>query len=85
LTNLVLRPVSEQVCGVLGANGELLGNLKRINGVWKFKALGWDAQGDVIPGGGPLTERHNSTFAVLDAALISATLAPPHTAGPEAN
>ena len=51
------------------------GNLKLINGVWKFKAIGYDPNGDVIPGGGPLTDRHNATFVALDEALISATLA----------
>jgi hypothetical protein len=28
----------------------------------------------VIPGGGPLTDRHNLTFTVLDEALVSAAL-----------
>ena len=51
------------------------GNLKLINGVWKFKAIGYDPNGDVIPGGGPLTDRHNTTFIAPDKALISATLA----------
>ena len=51
------------------------GNLKLINGVWKFKAIGYDPNGDVIPGGGPLTDRHNTTFIALDKALNSATLA----------
>ena len=53
-----------------------MGNLKLINGVWKFKAIGYDPNGDVIPGGGPLTDRHNATFVDLDEALISAKLAP---------
>jgi len=51
-----------------------VGNLKLINGLWKFKAIGYDPQGDVIPGGGPLTDRHNTTFATLDEAEISARL-----------
>jgi hypothetical protein len=42
--------------------------------VWKFKALGHDADGHLIPGGGPLTDRHNMTFAVLDEAVVSAAL-----------
>jgi hypothetical protein len=45
--------------------------------VWKFKAIGYAQNGDVIPGGGPLTDRHNTTFIALDEALISARLAPP--------
>ena len=52
-----------------------MGNLKLINGGWKFKAIGYDSNGDVIPGGGPLTDRHNTTFAVLDEAPIVASLA----------
>lgn len=43
-----------------------VGNLKLIGGVWKFKAIGYDAAGQVIPGGGPLTDRHNIAFATLD-------------------
>ena len=53
-----------------------MGNLKLINGVWKFKAIGYDQNGDVIPGGGSLTELHNTAFDTLDEALISAKLAP---------
>ena len=55
--------------------GEHVGNLKLIGGVWKFKAIGYAADGGVVPGGGPLTERHNTTFAVPDQAQVSATLA----------
>ena len=60
---------------ILTDQGEHVGNLKFINGVWKFKAIGYDPNGDVIPGGGPLTDRHNAFFVTLDAALISAVLA----------
>lgn len=72
---LKLCPVTTQVCSVRSANGEHVGNLKLIGGVWKFKAIGYDASGNVMPGGGPLTERHNTTFAVLDEALINVGLA----------
>ena len=51
-----------------------MGNLKQINALWKFKAIGYDDNGDVIPGGGPLTEHHNVTFETSDAAAISAKL-----------
>ena len=61
-----LRPVNAQVCSVHTASGEHVGNLKLIGGVWKFKAIGCDANGQVIPGGGPLTDKHNTAFAVLD-------------------
>ena len=52
-----------------------MGNLKFINGVWKFKAIGYDPNGDVILGGGPLTDRHSTLFVAFDAALIGAALA----------
>ena len=71
---LKLRPVNPQVCGVHTSAGAHVGNLKLIGGVWKFKAIGVDANGHVIPGGGPLTGRHNTVFAVLDEAAISAAL-----------
>lgn len=75
LTPLTLQRVNEQVVAVLSSQGEHVGNLKLIGAVWKFKAIGHDSHGDVIPGGGPLTERHNTRFAVLDAALVNAALA----------
>ena len=59
---------------VVTATGDHVGNLKLINAVWKFKAIGYDDNGDVIPGGGPLTEHHNVTFETPDAAAISAKL-----------
>lgn len=71
---LSLRPVNEGVFAVLAANGEPVGNLKRIGAVWKFKAVGSTAQGEAVPGGGPLTERHNTVFARPDAAEVSAGL-----------
>lgn len=58
----------------MAPNGEHVGNLKWIGGVWKFKAIGYDSNGDVVPGGGPLTDSHNVTFATLDLDLINATL-----------
>lgn len=70
-----LRPFSALMFEVLSAEGAHVGNLKQINGVWKFKALGYDAQGEVMPGHGPLTAQHNLVFAVLDEALICARLA----------
>lgn len=72
---LQLRPVNAQVCSVLTASGEHVGNLKLIGGVWKFKAIGYDASGHVIPGGGPLTDRHNTVFAMPDEALVNTALA----------
>ena len=73
---LTLSRVNDHVYGVLADQGEHVGNLKFINGVWKFKAIGYDQNGDVIPGGGPLTDRHNTPFVALDEVLINAKLAP---------
>lgn len=68
---LKLQPLSPGVCQVLTDTGQHVGNLKLIGGVWKFKAIGYDNTGQVIPGGGPLTEKHNIVFAVLNEAEIN--------------
>jgi hypothetical protein len=74
LTPLTLHRVNDQLVRVLDRQGQCMGNLKRIGAVWKFKALGQDADGHLVPGGGPLTDRHNMTFAALDEAVVSAAL-----------
>ena len=74
MTPFTLNALNEVTCQLLDAQGQHVGNLKRINGLWKFKAIGYSPQGEVIPGGGPLTGRHNTTFARLDAAEIGAEL-----------
>lgn len=56
------------------ATGRHVGNLKWIRGVWNFKAIGQDASGAVIPGGGPLTDQHNTTFTSLDLVEINRRL-----------
>ena len=71
---LTLRKVNAGIHQVLADGGDHVGNLKWIGGVWKFKAIGRDGGGDVIPGGGPYTNSHNATFATLDLELINATL-----------
>ena len=71
---LILKPLQADVCQVLDARGQHLGNLKLIGTVWKFKAIGYGPAGELIPGGGPLTERHNTRFDSLDAAAINAAL-----------
>ena len=76
MNKLTLRRLNDSVYRVLVDQDEHVGNLKLINGVWKFKAIGYDPNGDVIPGGGPLTDRHNATFGALDEALINAELTP---------
>lgn len=77
MPGLTLSLLNEGVYRVLGSQGQHLGNLKLISGQWKFKAIGYDAQGAVLPGGGPLTDRHNTVFATLDEAAINDRLAIP--------
>ena len=71
---LSLHAVNEGVFAVRDAAGQHVGNLKRIGAVWKFKAVGSTAQGETVPGGGPLTKRHNTVFERPDAAEVSARL-----------
>ena len=77
---LTLTPVNADVHSVHLPDGAHVGNLKRVGGVWKFKAVGYDAAGAVEPGGGPLTDQHNTVFAQPDAADVNARLAPYLTA-----
>ncbi|WP_114973772.1 hypothetical protein [Rhodoferax ferrireducens] len=76
MNKLTLSKLNDGVYRVLRDQDEHVGYLKLINGVWKFKAIGYDEHGDAIPGGGPLTDRHNTTFSDLDEAVINAKLAP---------
>ena len=71
---LTLSRVNDGVYRVMADSDHHVGNLKLINGQWKFKAVGYDADGQVIPGGGPLTDRHNTPFATPDEAIINAAL-----------
>lgn len=71
---LTLVGVHAALCQVLDAQGQHVGNLKLIGGRWKFKAVGYGSAGEVVPGGGPLTERHNTVFDRLDLADVSAGL-----------
>ena len=71
---LSLRAVNANVFSVHSSDGAHVGNLKRIGSIWKFKAVGYDPNGDVLPGGGPLTERHNTLFAEPDVVEINASL-----------
>ncbi|MEO7105582.1 MAG: hypothetical protein ABIZ09_04340 [Rhodoferax sp.] len=74
MTPLTLTPVNTNVQSVHLPDGTHVGNLKRIGAVWKFKAVGYDDQGAVEPGGGPYTHRHNTVFVTPDAAAISSQL-----------
>lgn len=75
MSRLTVTQVNISACRVLDARGLHVGNLKLIDGRWKFKAIGYDQRGSVIPGGGPLTDLHNTPFATPDAAVISAAFA----------
>ena len=68
--------INPSVVQVQADDATPLGHLKRINGLWKFKALGYDDQGDLVPGGGPLTGMHNAVFETLDPTVIAARLFP---------
>jgi len=74
MPGLTLGPVQAGACPVLDAQGRRVGTLKLIGGRWKFKAMGHDEQGQLIPGGGPLTERHNMSFERLDGTDIATRL-----------
>ena len=74
MNQLRLHPVSPGICRVLTEAGLHVGNLKLIGGVWKLKAIGYDASGQVVPGGGPLSDRHNTLFAALDEAQVNTVL-----------
>lgn len=76
-----LEPVNEGVYRVLDGQARHVGNLKRIGGQWKFKAVGYTDEGALIPGGGPLTAQHNQAFDAPDVAAVSARLTPSPGAG----
>jgi len=71
---LRLRPVNATAVAVHTATGAHVGTLKQVGGVWKFKAMGYSADGGMEPGHGPLTAQHNMAFATPDAAEVSARL-----------
>ena len=72
-----LSPFNDGVWRVMHLTHGHVGNLKRIRGAWKFKAVGYGPGGEVIPGGGPLTDFHNTPFAAPDEALLNAALGSP--------
>ena len=71
---LSLRVVNANVYSVHLADGSHVGYLKHIGSIWKFKAVGYEAHGAILPGGGPLTDRHNTVFAEPDIDQINASL-----------
>ena len=68
----LLTPQTEGVCALHDPSGLHVGNFKSVNGQWKFKAVGYGPAGQVMPGHGPLTDRHNACFDRLDEAIIRA-------------
>lgn len=74
MQSLSLRTVNTLVYSVHQSDGLHVGNLKRISDVWKFKAVGYEADGAVVPGGGPFTHRHNTVCDTPDEAHVSARL-----------
>lgn len=74
MAKLTFTQVNNLVYRVQTDQGDHVGNLKFINAVWKFKAIGYEENGDVIPGGGPLTDQHNMSFDTPDEAEIGARL-----------
>lgn len=71
---LRLLPVNAEVVAVHTDDGAHVGSLKKVGGVWKFKAMGYGAAGGMEPGHGPLTAQHNMQFAAPDATEVSARL-----------
>ena len=76
LAPFTLQTVNVDVYSVHAAHGQHVGNLKRIGVVWKFKAIGYDADGGLEPGGGPLTDRHNAVFSAPDVNAVNAAWSP---------
>lgn len=77
MSGLTLSPLNDAVWRVMHSDHGHVGNLKRIGGMWKFKAVGYGLDGEVIPGGGLLTDKHNMVFAAPDEALLNAALGSP--------
>jgi hypothetical protein len=69
----MIEKVNEGVYALHDPVGQHVGYFKWIQGQWKFKAVGYGPSGQLIPGGGPLTDQHNTRLAQLDEALIRAT------------
>jgi hypothetical protein len=77
MSGLSIVKVGAQLCHVVDASAQHVGYLKWIQQQWKFKAIGYTAAGDVIPGGGPLTDCHNTVFPELDLVAINQALGRP--------
>jgi len=71
---IALRRRSEHVYRVVHAELGHVGNLQLAAGLWKFKAIGYESGGSLVPGGGPFTERHNAALQEPDAAALEQAL-----------
>ena len=71
---LRLESVSEGVVLVFTSDGLHVGHFKHIAGLWKFKAIGYNAAGQVVPGGGSLTDKHNTALVDLNQATVNQAL-----------
>jgi hypothetical protein len=67
-----IQKINEGVCALHDPAGLHVGNFKWVNGHWKFKAIGYGPSGQVMPGHGPLTDRHNTRFDRLEESTIRA-------------
>lgn len=74
MTHSLLKPVNDGVVMLHDDQGLHVGHFKWIQGQWKFKAIGYGPSGELLPGGGPLTHRHNTVLTQLDEALIRAQI-----------
>lgn len=74
MTKLTLTCINPNVYSVHLAGGAHVGNLKRVGTLWKFKAVGYDDAGAVAPGGGPLTDLHNTQLSAPDVDELNAKL-----------
>lgn len=72
MTDIALIKINDGIYELHDPAGLHVGNFKWINGQWKFKAIGYGPSGELLPGGGPLTDRHNTPFTQLDTAQIKA-------------
>jgi hypothetical protein len=70
---LTLARINQRLHRVLTPRGAHVGNLQYSSGQWKFKAIGYDSEGAILPGWGPLTDRHNTLFAAPEEALLNTT------------
>ena len=66
MTSTLLTSINKGIYALHNPAGLHVGNFKWIQGQWKFKAVGYGPSGQVMPGEGPLTHRHNTTFDPLD-------------------